>query len=105
MRRPTRLQFLLMRMDQPSRQACRAFRLASGLSLIEASTRRYEMALCALVQSHERLRISEKVLTRGLHRIAAYAERQATRSTCLGRMHGAPRKQRCGGDPGSTLSR
>src|SRR5215510_5813253 len=77
------LQFLLLRAGQLSHRAGGSKRaerqtLVSQLlsrrhlSLFEASTVRREASLCALFESHERLRTSDKLLAQTFNRLAAY---------------------------------
>jgi hypothetical protein len=61
---PTRLRFLLIRMDERSRRDFVSNPIASTLSPVEASIRRREVGLCLLLESRERLRNNTLTLAR-----------------------------------------
>jgi len=72
MMQPTRLRFLLIRMDERSRRDFVSNPIASTLTLVEASIRRLEVGLCLLFESRERLRTNTTTLARARRRIAVF---------------------------------
>jgi len=72
MMQPTRLRFLLIRMDERNRRDFVSNPIASTLTLVEASIRRLEVGLCLLFESRERLRTNTTTLAQARRRIAVF---------------------------------
>jgi hypothetical protein len=73
MAQPLRLQSLLRRLETPS--ALTWDPIADHLSLLDRGSARYELTLCALFKSQERLRASNAALVLARERIARTAGR------------------------------
>lgn len=73
---PTRLQFLLRRLGTPSHHALTWNPIPDHLSVLDRGSRRSELTLCALFESHHRLRTSATLLASAGRRITAHRIRR-----------------------------
>lgn len=82
-----RLQSVLARIDGAHRGGICCERNAHGTRLLNSGRLRYEMSLCALFDSHDRLRSSERALERSWSRLLATKRRLGKPSSSADGVH------------------